>query len=196
MTPGRASRLVARWVRLYTRGLPASVAERRIEEIRADLHDHIAHERSQGTGDRRLALGLLSRMLRGAAADAAWRAHRLRAATAYRSGMALAIFSPLFLIWLIGALGLIGVDGDRADLMYAAVLAVGIVGSIVARFRPAGMARVLGAMALVQTAVAAIAIVAGKHESPVTSAFELLGLNAMFVALFLTASRLFRHASR
>ncbi len=69
----RAERIVRRWVRLYTRGLPGPIAERRIEEIDADLHDHIAHERARGTSDRRTAAGITGRMLRGVAADASWR---------------------------------------------------------------------------------------------------------------------------
>ena len=63
----------ARWVRFYTRSLPAPIARRRVEEINADLHDHIAHERTRGTSDRRIALSILSRMIRGIAADASWR---------------------------------------------------------------------------------------------------------------------------
>jgi hypothetical protein len=65
--------LVARWVRFYTRNLPAPVARRRIDEIDADVHDHIAHERAHGTEDRRIALGIVARMVRGLAADASWR---------------------------------------------------------------------------------------------------------------------------
>ncbi len=65
--------LVARWVRFYTRNLPDPVARRRIGEIDADLHDHIAYERALGTAERRIALGVLSRMARGLAADASWR---------------------------------------------------------------------------------------------------------------------------
>lgn len=72
--------LVARWVRLYSSGLPASVRHRRIEELDADLHDHIAHERSLGSGNVRVALGIASRMMRGAVADMAWRGHETRAA--------------------------------------------------------------------------------------------------------------------
>ena len=49
MTPERMAALVAWWVRRYTRNLPAPIAERRIGEIDADLHDHIAHERAGGT---------------------------------------------------------------------------------------------------------------------------------------------------
>ncbi len=70
MTPERMAELVARWVRLYTRSLPPAIAERRIDEIDADLHDHVAHERDHGTGERRIALSIVARMLRGLAADA------------------------------------------------------------------------------------------------------------------------------
>jgi hypothetical protein len=73
MTPERMAELVARWVRFYTRDLPTPIAQRRIDEIGADLHDHIAHERANGISDRRIALGIASRMVRGLAADAAWR---------------------------------------------------------------------------------------------------------------------------
>jgi peptidoglycan/LPS O-acetylase OafA/YrhL len=72
MTPEHATKLVARWVRLYTRDLPAPVAERRIGEIDADLHDHIAHERARGTSERRIAAGIVARMVRGLRADASW----------------------------------------------------------------------------------------------------------------------------
>ena len=73
MTPEGAADLVTRWVRFYTRRLPAPLAERRIGEIIADLHDHVAHERATGRSDRRIALAILSRMARGVPADASWR---------------------------------------------------------------------------------------------------------------------------
>lgn len=75
MTVRRATALVMSWVRFYTRQLPAAIAERRVAEITADLHDHITYEHTRGTGDRRIALGVLSRMVRGLAADASWRNH-------------------------------------------------------------------------------------------------------------------------
>ncbi|GAA1041875.1 hypothetical protein GCM10009557_66620 [Virgisporangium ochraceum] len=77
MTPERAADLTTRWVRWYTRRLPAPVAERLADEIRAGLRDHIAHERACGTSDRRTALSVLSRLVRGVAADTVWR-HRVR----------------------------------------------------------------------------------------------------------------------
>jgi hypothetical protein len=81
MTPERMAALVARWVRFYTRDLPTPIAERRVDEIDADLHDHIAHERATGISDRRIASGIASRMVRGLAADVAWRGRQRNVAT-------------------------------------------------------------------------------------------------------------------
>ena len=80
MTPERMAGLVARWARLYTRDLPTPVAERRVTEIDADLHDHISHERAEGVDDKRIARGIASRLVRGLAADAAWRRRQARLA--------------------------------------------------------------------------------------------------------------------
>jgi hypothetical protein len=80
MTPEGMAKLVARWVRFYTRDLPTPIAQRRVNEIDADVHDHIAHERAHGISDRRIALGIASRMVRGLAADAAWRGRHAKAA--------------------------------------------------------------------------------------------------------------------
>jgi hypothetical protein len=256
MTPERMAELVARWVRFYTRDLPTPIAQRRIEEVDADVHDHIAHERAHGASDRRIALSILSRMVRGLAADTSWRGrhdkqktayrsargvalatafilsvpllamqftdevawgvfdfavagallggtgliHQLAARkagnTAYRAAVGVALAAALLLVWATLAVGVIGEEGDRADLMYGGVLAVGIIGAIIARFRPEGMARTLLAMALVQALVAVIALIAGKHQAPISSVFEILGLNGFFVALFIGSAWLFRHAAR
>lgn len=73
MTPERVVALVAWWVRLYTRRLPGPVAARRVDEVDADLHDHVADGRARGTSDLRIALSILSRMARGLTADLLWR---------------------------------------------------------------------------------------------------------------------------
>ncbi|HEX2197981.1 MAG TPA: hypothetical protein VHG88_05070 [Burkholderiales bacterium] len=92
-------------------------------------------------------------------------------------------------------MGIIGADGDPANLMYLAVLAIGIVGAIVARFQPMGMARALLAMALAQGCVAAIAVIAGLGL-PWSGPAEILLLNGFFVAMFAGSAWLFRRAAR
>ncbi|MEM8559165.1 MAG: hypothetical protein AAGG50_15195 [Bacteroidota bacterium] len=113
---------------------------------------------------------------------------------AYRAGLGLAGASTLFLFVVSLGVGLIGADGDPANLLYLGVIALGVVGALVARFRASGMVVVLAAMALVQAGIGLYAMVAGLGR-PYSSALELLGLTGLFVALFLTAAWLFHHAA-
>lgn len=120
----------------------------------------------------------------------------LIAGSMYRSAVGLALAAAFILVTLIGAVGVIGVEGDPFDMMYFGVLTVGIIGAIISRLQPHGMARALFATALAQLLVAVIALIAGKHQSPVSSVTEVLILNGFFVALFLGSARLFRNAAR
>jgi hypothetical protein len=72
--PGAASaRLVARWTRLYTAGLPAPVRDRRREEIGADIHGQLEDARSRREQPATTAVVMLSRLVRGARHDLSWR---------------------------------------------------------------------------------------------------------------------------
>jgi hypothetical protein len=125
MTPERMAELVRRWVRFYTRNLPPPIAERRIDEIDADLHDHIAHERAHGTGDRRISLSIAARMLRGMAADAAWRraTSKPTARTLYGSAGRVALVTALILLLpLVGMQFSDEVDWSLADFVFAGAL--------------------------------------------------------------------------
>lgn len=116
---------------------------------------------------------------------------RLPNSTAYRLAMTVTLGTCLMLVWASLAVGIIGVDGDPADLMYAGVIGVGVVGATLARLRPAGMARTLLAMATSQLLIAGIALIAGKHHAPYSSAIEILAINGFFATLFLASASLF-----
>jgi len=113
----------------------------------------------------------------------------------YRSAAGIALAAACLLVWLSLGVGIIGKDGDPANLMYFGVLAIGVVGAIIARFRPIGMARALIATALAQALVAAIALLA-KLGLPYSGPAEILLLNGFFIALFGAAAWLFRRAGR
>ena len=122
MKPGRAAALVARWARFYTRDLPAPVADRRLEELGSDVHEHIEHERRQGTSDPRIALRVLSRMARGAPADLLWR-HRLRKGNAMKS-FVLIMIAPL-VIAAVGVSAVVyGGDDDAPGLVLIGILLI------------------------------------------------------------------------
>jgi hypothetical protein len=122
-------------------------------------------------------------------------AARMTGNTAYRAAVGVALAAAFLLVWVNGAVGIIGSEDNNANLMYGGVLGVGIIGAVLARFRPHGMARALFAMALAQAVVAVIALIAGSG-SPGSGPLEIVGLNGFFIVLFVGSALLFRKAAR
>ena len=114
---------------------------------------------------------------------------------AYRAAIGLALGSGLSLVWVNGAVGIIGSEDNEANLMYGGVLVVGAIGAVIARFKPEGMARALFATALAQTLVAVIALV-GRLGAPYSGPLEIVTINGFFVALFVGSAVLFSKAAR
>jgi hypothetical protein len=151
MTPERAAELVGRWVQFYTRELPAVIAQRRADEIGADLYDHVVHERAQGINDRRIALNILSRMVRGLTADVSWR----RRVQPVKGDLVnrLAILVPVLGAVALGVAAiLLGEADDAPGLVLLGILF--IVGALAFGLRPALRSRlrvmgfILGAIAV------------------------------------------------
>ena len=121
---------------------------------------------------------------------------RKMGSVAYKFAVGLALASAFILVWLMGAVGVIGVEGDPFDLIYFGVILIGIVGAIIARFQPQGMARAMLVTAFAQALVIVIALMAGKHHSPVSSVAEIVLLNGFFVVLLQGSAKLFQNAAR
>ena len=77
----------------------------------------------------------------------------------YRSAIGVALAAAFILVWVNGAVGIIGSEDNDANLLYGGVLLVGVIGAIIARLKPEGMARALFATAGAQTLVAVFALV-------------------------------------
>ncbi len=120
---------------------------------------------------------------------------RRRVDAAYRWAVGIALGAAFLLVWLSLGVGIIGADGDPANVLYGGVIAVGIVGAGVARGQPRGMGRALVATALAQGAVAAGALVAGLG-APYSGPLETVALNGVFVALWVASAVLFRRSAR
>ena len=114
----------------------------------------------------------------------------------YRAAIGVALAAAFILVWVNLAVGIIGDSDNVANLLYVAVLVVGIIGAIIARFQPHGMARALSAMALAQALVVAIVLIGGLGvpEKPRTGV--ILILNGFFIALWLGSAMLFQKAAR
>jgi hypothetical protein len=116
--------------------------------------------------------------------------------TLYVLAVGVALGTALMMVWLMGAVGLLGIEGDPADRMYFGVLAVGVVGALVARFRPIEMAYAMMAMVIALGAVAAAALAMGMHTAPYSSVLEIMGINGMFGVLFTASAFLFWRSGR
>jgi hypothetical protein len=110
----------------------------------------------------------------------------------YLLAIGVALASVLFLVLAIGALGMIA-DGGREDRGYAAILVVGAIGAVASRLRASGMALTLAAMAITVVVVTAVALISGVPDG--ASIVDLLGLTAMYAALFSLSAWLFRRAA-
>jgi hypothetical protein len=115
-------------------------------------------------------------------------AARRTGSRAYRAAAGLALATAFILVWMNLAVGIIGSEDNPANRMYGGVLAVGLVGALMARFRPQGMALASAATAAAQALVAVIALAAGWGSA--------LILTGIFMALWLASAWLFRRAAR
>jgi hypothetical protein len=106
---------------------------------------------------------------------------------AHRAAVGIAVAAGLFLTWVNLAVGMIGEEGNAANLMYIFVLFVALVGASIARFEPREASIAMFAAAGAQALVAVIALVAGLGPTLLADAF--------FVAAWVASALLFRQAS-
>lgn len=107
---------------------------------------------------------------------------------AYRAGAAAAIVVSFLTVWVNLAVGMVGDEGNPANLIFGLVILVGAVGAVVARFRPVGVARAMETAAAVQLAMAAYASFVDDARVAV--------LIALFALPWLVSGQLFRKSAR
>ena len=114
----------------------------------------------------------------------------------YRIAFGVGLAGLLLLGWVSGAVGIIGSENQPVNLMYWAVPAVLLVGSLISRFKPRGMAYTLFATAVVQVLIPIVALTISQQVSwgnaGVVGVFV---FNSIFALLFLGSALLFRRAS-
>ena len=114
--------------------------------------------------------------------------------TPYRAAVGLALAATFLLVWMNAAVGIIGSAANDANMLYGGVIAVGVIGALLARFRPYGMARAMVGAALVQALVPWIAFLVHDPTSGPVAWGAVLGATVFFVALWLASAELFRRA--
>jgi hypothetical protein len=113
---------------------------------------------------------------------------RASGSLAFRAGVAVAVVISFLVVWVSGAVGIIGDEDNLANLMFGCVLLVAAAGAYVGRFKAAGLARAMVAAAFLQAMVAIIALLIGSFEGFVAS--------AILTAAWLLSAWLFSRAAR
>jgi hypothetical protein len=106
---------------------------------------------------------------------------------AYRTGVAAALAAVFLIVWANGAVGMIGSEHNPYNLLFIAVIAVALLGAVIAFYRPAGMALTM----LVAAVAQACAGMGGLSADPRGAV-----LSTAFAGLWLLAAALFRKAAR
>ena len=114
----------------------------------------------------------------------------------YRFAIGVALAAAFLLVWINGAVGIIGNENNDANMMFFGVLLVGVVGAIIAGLRPKGMARAMYATAIAQVTVAVIALAGDLGLAGASWPWDVLVLTGFFASLWLFSAWLFRKAAR
>ena len=107
----------------------------------------------------------------------------------YLLALAATAAAVLFLLFGIGALGIVG-EGDR-DWLYLAAPAVLLVVGAATRFRAGGMVLALGAAAVTTLLAGVVAVVLVATDRAAASIADVVMITAMYAALFAAAGWLF-----
>ena len=107
----------------------------------------------------------------------------------YLLALGVSVLTVLFLLFGIGALGIVG-DGDR-DAMYLAGPVVALLVAAATRFRAPGMAVALAAASLTTVAVGVVAVVLVATDRESASLLDVVGISGMYAVLFALAAWLF-----
>lgn len=117
--------------------------------------------------------------------------------TVYRAAFGFALAGIFLLLWINGAVGIIGSENNPENLLYGGVLISGILGSFMSRLKSKGMMLTLLVMALIQFIVPIVALIIEPANTSwgKTGVIGVFVLNTFFVMLFIISSLLFRRAS-
>jgi len=115
---------------------------------------------------------------------------RVARSNTYVVAFGIAVGTAFLTIWINLAVGIIGDEGDLANAMFVGVLAIALIGAVLARLEPLRMARAAALTAAVQAAVGVAALFIAPDQP------EGVILSGILAAGWFASGRLFRIAAR
>ena len=106
---------------------------------------------------------------------------------AHRGGVAAGLAAAFLIVWANGAVGMIGDEDNPFNLLFLGVILIALVGAVIARFRPSGMARAMAVAAVAHGAVAIAGMSADLRGGIFSTVFA--GMWLLSAALFWKAAQ-------
>lgn len=114
----------------------------------------------------------------------------------YRIGAGFAVLASVLLLWINGAVGIIGSEDNPANLLYLGVIAAAFVGAVASRFDARGLSLTMVCAAVLQALIGAVAVFRGWGEGAENWPRAVIVLSAFFTLIWLASAFLFRRADR
>ncbi len=115
--------------------------------------------------------------------------------TFYRVAFGIAALMTFGLIWVNLAVGFVGSGPNLPNVLLGLVPFVGVIGAIITRLRPQGMARTMYAMAIAVMLAPLIGVVVNRPKLDEGVA-AVLGMTAFISLVFVVSGLLFRNAAQ
>lgn len=114
----------------------------------------------------------------------------------YTLAAAVALAAAFLLVWITGAVGIIGSENDDANLLFLGVVALALLGAMGSLFRANGMALAMAAAALAQALVPVLALTFWPQSASSVWAPEVFALTGFFTGMWLLSAWLFRKSAQ
>lgn len=114
----------------------------------------------------------------------------------FKFAVGFSLFSGLFLIWANGAVGIVGTENNDFNLLYFIVIAVGLIGATLSRFKAKGLSFTMFAMASTQFLLGVLALLMGMAKVSESSVIEIISVHGFFITIFVLSALLFRNAAK
>lgn len=114
--------------------------------------------------------------------------------SAYKIATGLAAFTSLSILWVNGAVGIIGNEGNPLNMLFGVVLLMVIFGSYIAKLEAKAMSRVMLSTAITQVLITLSATMIHVGQNPGYSTSGIFRATMLFTVFWLLSALFYRRA--
>jgi hypothetical protein len=114
----------------------------------------------------------------------------------YRLAVGVAVVAALLMVWVTGAVGIVGSERHAANGLYFLAIGVGFIAAAWARFQARGMTLAIGGTALATALIGVVAVIMGWGDDAARYPLDVLGGSFLLAAMFGVSAYLFAQSAR